>query len=226
VIVSLAAAVFANIPTGPTIIYNTTETVNVSTSTLLNTSGGSFTTLMLNVTSQNYRWKAYVGNVTGKLTLDDSTNKSIYDWSVSTITGNVYATRSDNISWSSLTCANRTTVTAEDTNLSFDTSKDDSINSTFKNEIHKEFYAANNYITNSTCPAVATYVNDQAQALDENAKFQEILLEDTGNNLIYTTVIENNVLGFNNEAYDFQLILPDDESTAVQTPYYFYVELS
>lgn len=224
-LILLIPLVFANIPTGPTVVYNTTETANIAPSTLINTSGGTFTTLFLNVTSQNYRWKAYVGNVTGKLTLDDSGNKSIYDWSLSTVTGNVYATRNSSIDWSSLSCAQRTTIYSEESSLGLVTSKEDSINSTFNNTIHKSFYAANSFITNSTCPAIATYLNDAAQTPDESASFQEILLEDSMNRMVYSTVIESSVLGFDNNPYDFQMIVADDESTLSATPYYFYVEL-
>lgn len=216
----------ANTPVGPRVLYNSTETSNITVSQLLNTSGGSFTTLLLNVTNQNLRWKAYVGNVTGKLTLDDGINNTIFDWEQATITGNVYATRNSSVDWSSIACAERNIIYSEETDLSINTSKDDSINSTFQNTIHKTFYAANNLISNSTCPAIATYINDTAQTPDESASFQEILLQDAQNILIYTTVIENNLLGFDNSPYDFQMIVADDESTASQTPYYFYVELN
>ncbi|MBR9675662.1 hypothetical protein GOV05_01500 [Candidatus Woesearchaeota archaeon] len=226
-VLTLTTVSFANIPTGPTITYNTSETINPTPSTLINTSGGSFTTLLLNMSSQNYRWKAYVGNVSGKLTLDDSGNKTIYDWQFSVITGNVYATRnSTNPDWSNISCANRNSVYGEETYLNINTTKEDSINTTFRNSVHKTFYAANNLIQNSTCPAIATYVNDSSQSSGENAVFQEVLLEDTNGILIYTTIIENNVLGFDLNPYDFQMIVADDESTDVVTPYYFYVELS
>ncbi|PLW80936.1 hypothetical protein C0585_00030 [Candidatus Woesearchaeota archaeon] len=225
VMMILIVAVSSNVPSGPTIEYFKNETVDPNPSTFINTSGGSFTTLNLNLTSQNYKWKAYVGNVTGKLTLDDSVNNTIYDWTLSTVSGNVYATRNGSIDWTSLSCADRTTIYGEETYLSIDTSKDDSINSTFTNEVHKSFYASNNFITNSTCPAIATYVNDQAQAQSEDADFQEILLEDSAGTLIYTTVIENNVIGFDTNPYDFQMIVADDETTTTNVPYYFYVEL-
>lgn len=225
-LLSSLVGVLANIPTGPVITYNSTETNNLSISQLVNTSGGSFTTLVLNVTNQNMKWKAYVGNVTGKQTLDDGLNRTIFDWTQTEITGNVYATRNASVDWSTLSCAQRSVIYGEESDLGITTAKDDSINSTFTNNIHKDFYASNNYITNSTCPAIATYVNDQEQTADESASFQEILIQDSKNVLIYTTVIENSILGFDNSPYDFQMILPDDESTDSSVAYYFYVELT
>ena len=59
-------------PSGPTITFIANETKDPAAATLINTTGGSITTMALNATSQNLRWKAYVGNVTGTLTLDDA----------------------------------------------------------------------------------------------------------------------------------------------------------
>ena len=71
--------------------------------------------------------------------------------------------------------------------------------------------------------AIATYVNDVAQVVDENADFQEILLSD-GVNLVFTTLLEDSQQGFDLNNYDFQIIVPDDPSDT-STPYYFYAEL-
>lgn len=215
----------AALPTNPEIIYNSSSTAAPKPSLYLNTTGGSFTNLMFNATSQNYKWKAYVGNVTGKLTLDDSTNYTIYDWSFSSITGKVYASRNASVDWNSISCANTSTLTKEDSELNISSTSIDSINSTFNMSTHKSFYAANTQIQNSTCPAIATYVNDTTQTINESAKFQEILLRDTGNNLIYTSIIDSNTIGYDNNRYDFQMIVANDESIAAPTPYYFFVEL-
>ena len=64
------------------------------------------------------------------------------------------------------------------------------------------------------------YVNDAAQAVS----FSEVLLGD-GTNLIYTAVVENNVAGFDNNPYDFQMIVAEDGDDSANVAYYFYVEL-
>ncbi|MBR9677121.1 hypothetical protein GOV04_03200 [Candidatus Woesearchaeota archaeon] len=223
----LIASLTAAIPAGPQILYNSTETAPVTPGTYLNTSGGTFTTLLINGTTQTPRWKAYAGNVTGKLTLDDSTNQTIYDWSLATITGEVYVSRNDtNINWNDLKCANQSTIGAEQSYLNINNSNADSINNTFFNKTHKTFFAAGNSITNSTCQAIATYVNDQAQASSEASLFQEVLLQDSTGNLIFTTLIEEDQQGFDTSTYDFQIIIPEDETSQTPTPYYFYVELT
>lgn len=225
ILLSLSSIVLAGMPANPTFVYNTTETAAPKPAAYLNTSGGSFTTLVLNATGQNYKWKAYVGNATGKLSLDDQTNMSIYDWRLSTISGNVFVSRNESIDWTNMTCANRTIIESEDSYLKLNSTRSDSINQTFNNTVHKSFYAASNLIQNSTCPAIATYVNDTAQTVNESAKFQEILLQDLQGNLVYTTILEDSILGFDNSLYDFQMIVAEDETKAEATRYYFYLEL-
>src|SRR3989339_1648154 len=91
-------------PIGPTVttISNTTKaaagaaTVNGTgnDTTYPNKAGGFIFKINLNSEQQNSRWKAYVGNVTGTLTLDDANSYTIYDWAITTsLTGEVYATR-------------------------------------------------------------------------------------------------------------------------------------
>ena len=88
---------------------------------------------MFEQTSQTPRWKAYVGNVTGRLVLDDVNYKSIFDWRVASVTGKVYATRNSTVDWSTITCSDRTTVENEDTYMNMSLSNPDTINRTFAN---------------------------------------------------------------------------------------------
>ena len=214
------------IPVGPSVIYNSTTNATIRPALAITTAGGSFTTLVLNTTGQTYRWKAYVGNVTGKLALSDSSNKSIFDWSLTSTTGEVYATRSSSaIDWTSVGCANTSVINNEDLTMNMTLTSPDTINKTFNNTIHRSFYVGLNYLQNSTCRAIATYVNGTAQAPSENAAFQEILLKDTSSNMIYTTLINNNTGGYNNQKYDFQMIVAENEYSINPTTYYLYVEL-
>lgn len=212
-------------PEGVNIVSNTTEVPAGNPATAITTAGGSFTTLVLNGTFQNPRWKAYVGNISGALTLDDSTASTIYDWDLTVITGEVYASRSNSVSWSNMACADNATLNAEETAINFDMAKVDSINNTFNNSVHKSFMVAGQTITASTCRAIATYVNDAEQVVDENADFQQILMEDSVQ-IIYAGLLEQDAVGYDGiSTYDFQMILPDDETSGVDTTYYFYAEL-
>ena len=222
----LYASLLYAAPQGPTITFNSTETITPQPATAITTAGGSFTTLILNATQQTPRWKAYVGNVTGRLVLDDATSSSIFDWTLASVTGEVYASRNGSIDWASIVCANQTTIISEDNSLNMSQSNPDTINRTFGNKIHKSFYVGSKLIQNSTCNAIATYVNDAAQASSENSNFQEILLQDNTGRMVYSTLINQNATGFNTQKYDFQLIVAENEYQSNPTTYYMYVELT
>lgn len=213
-------------PAGAQITYNTTETKTPAAAEYLNTSGGTFTTLILSSETQNLRWKAYAGNVTGVLTLDDSGDYSIYQWSLTKITGEVYATRAnDSVAWASIACATDNQVETEDTNMNHTSSNEDSINSTFSSQIHKGFTVGVVPIGESTCRSTFTWANDTAQTPAVNEPFAEVLLHD-GSNLIYTTFIDDDITGFNYNSYDFQMIVAEKGVASYpNTRYYFYMEL-
>jgi hypothetical protein len=213
-------------PGGVEISFNTSEKAAALAGYSINTSGGTFTTMMMNATSLNERWKAYIGNITGKLTLRNTLNNTIYDWVTNAVSGEIYASRSNDLGWATIQCAGATTIQNEQTALNITNSKTDSINHTFGNLIHRGFYAGSSQVINSTCKSTATYVNNAEQTIDEDAKFQEILLEDSDNDLIYATLINNATQGFDSSFYDFQMILAENAipSNPAET-YYFYAEL-
>lgn len=211
-------------PGGTNIAYNNTETYTPQPAAGITTAGGTFTTLLLNTTTQTMRWKAYAGNISGKLTLDDGGNYTIYDWTLAMISGEVFASRSNSIAWSDINCSNRTNIYSEENSMNISESNDDSINKTFKNTIHKGFVVGDQLIRNSTCPAIATYINDTSQAPLENSTFQEIMLHD-GTNAVFATLLEPNITGFNNQKYNFQMILPEKGIPSAPTTYYFFAEL-
>ncbi|MBU0667267.1 MAG: hypothetical protein ABIC91_02605 [Nanoarchaeota archaeon] len=210
-------------PTGAKITSSTTDEISLPAASLT-TAGGSMTTMVLNITQQNPRWKAYVGNVTGILTLDDGNNYSIYDWSLTSISGEVYASRNASISWSNIACAQTSLIENECSVLNHTVDAEDSINTTFVARVHKTLYVGTTKISNSTCKSIATYINDTAQTSSENALFQEVLLQD-GTSFIYATILEQNEGGFNNGLYDFQMIVAEDEFLQTPTTYYFYAEI-
>ena len=212
-------------PNGVSILSNVTETPDATPASSLTTAGGSFTTLILNGTFQNPRWKAYVGNITGILTLDNGAGYSIYDWNLTTINGEVYISRNSSITWSTIGCSTPARIAAEQAFLNHAYSSVDNINNTFNRTVHRGFYVSTTQIGNSTCRSIATYVNDAKQAENENAAFQEILLTDS-TNLVYATLLENNRAGFDNGQYDFQMIVPEDDTKVNPTTYYFYAEIS
>ena len=223
-------------PVGPLVTYVRNETAVNAPATMINTTGGSVATLRLNGTTQNRRWKSFVGNITGTLVLDDARNNTVFEWALATVSGEVYATRTPNsINWTRLNCtwgvtgsaSNRSVEEFENYVLNH-SSSNDNITTTFSTRNHTGFYVGTRFINQNACYSVHTFVNDSAQ----NSYFQEILLYDGTNssngNIVYTSVLENDQHGFNNETVDFQLIVPDNGAMTWNSavPYYFYAELS
>jgi hypothetical protein len=213
-------------PTGAQITYNLSETKQPSPADWINTSGGTFTTMILYAETQNPRWKAYAGNVSGTLVLDDALGFTIYNWNLTYSTGKVFASRNDSVDFDNIQCAPQGTINAENTAMNHSQTAADSINATFPYKIHKEFYVGTTYIQNSTCRSTVTWVNDTKQQISEDALFQEILLTDL-DSLVYTTLLLDSKQGFNFKRYDFQMIVAEKDLPGLQaTPYYFYMELA
>lgn len=222
-LLAFAAALAA--PEGATLVSNTTETVAPASAGSSTTAGGSFTTLVLNATTQTPRWKAYVGNASGSVTLRDGGNNSIYDWGSASSGGEVYSSRNASPDWSTIACANATTITNEESFLNHSVTAVDSINNTFNQSVHAEFYTGSVQLPASNCPAIALNVNNTGQTAAENATFQEILLQDNNGAVVYASLINFGQFGYDGTSYDFQMIVPEDEYSSPST-YYFWLELS
>ncbi|MFH1174194.1 MAG: hypothetical protein V1725_03620 [archaeon] len=202
---------------------STSQRVNDTAANRTDT-GGTITTMVISSIQQNTNWKAYVGNISGSLTLDDAQNKTIYDWSIVSLAGELYVSRVDSVTWSSLNCSLDANVTSEESLLGFASSDSDNINRTFNETTHRSFLTGTRNI--SGCKSKALYVNDSAQAVAmPSATFQEIVGFD-GTNTVFVSLLENDGQGYDNETtFDFQIIVPQNKSTGTATPYYFWVEL-
>lgn len=223
-ILILSKLAFA-LPSAPSITYVSNST---STSSLQNRSvdeKGTITVVTLDANQQDYKWKAYVGNITGKVALDDANGMSIYDWNLGTAGGGeVYVSRFSNINWNNISCANQTSIDTEQIGVSMGAGASDSISATFNETTHRDFNVSTTLI--SGCRSTATYVNGNPQVMNSTARFQEMLLRDSGtNNMIYSTFIEAAQNGYDNLPHDFQLLVAENESATVPSTYFFWVEL-
>jgi len=219
----LSVSFVISVPSAPIVTYVTNTTY---TSGLVNRSidaKGTITTVTLSSTQQDYKWKAYVGNVSGTLALANVGGQAIYDWSSGTATGEVYVSRFSNVNWNNIACADNAAVNNEQNGLSMSAGKDN-INATFNYTTHSPFLAGT--IPINGCKSTATYVNGVVQPTFTSAYFQEILLRDTGTgNLVYASLINASSTGYNNQKYDFQIIVGENESAPTPSTYFFWVEL-
>ena len=224
----LQISILFALPTGPTITLVTNSTRSPTSAALVNTTGGSITTMVLNVTAQNLKWKAYIGNVSGSLVLDDADGYSIFDWSLSEVVGEVYVTRNSSaVSWENVGCANETHLENENIALNHTSNGDDNISKTFNETTHGSFYVGTVEVPANNCFALHTFVNNQSQttSFEEVVLYDGTTLDDGG--LVYATPLEQNAQGYNTQNFDFQMIVPEValSSWDSSTGYYFYVEL-
>jgi len=176
--------------TADSIVVEANETKGVGTGLLFNLTGGRLATINISASTQNPRWKGFVGQVSGSFTLDDSTGSTVFDWALATVSGEVYAARNQtSLAWTSIKCANTTLLEAENV-LMDHTSSDDNITKTFNNATHAEFFVGDVNISVNSCPTLNTY---QLNATQDDV-FEEIALTDstieniTAGNMIYATI--------------------------------------
>ncbi|MGV8169315.1 MAG: hypothetical protein ACP5N3_04635 [Candidatus Nanoarchaeia archaeon] len=212
-------------PAGATISNNITSTAATYTPDDRADAGGTITTMVLTAVQQDDKWKAYVGNISGSLTLDDSNGFTIYSWALgaSEVTGELYVSRDISVAWANINCSSNATMNAEETFLGINSASVDSINRTFNETTHDDIFVAGLTIGQNTCRSTATYVNDTAQSIAA-ADFPVVLLA-SGSDVVFTSPLNQNTLSYRNDSnVDFQIIVPDDVTTA-STTYYFYVEI-
>ncbi|MCC7574007.1 hypothetical protein KO361_00240 [Candidatus Woesearchaeota archaeon] len=210
-------------PTGTDITVDNQETVTANPPGNRTDDGGTITTLVVNALQQNIRWKAYIGNVTGSLTLDDSSGSTIYNWELDQgdISGTIYSSRHNNIDWTDISCAQPARITSENTALNL--TGIDSIDNTFNETTHEAISIAGQpVITQNTCPATSTFVGSTRQT-QSTADFQLVLLESESTNIVYASAINPTTTGYDGSTYDFQMIVANNPLAT--TTYYFYVEL-
>ncbi len=211
-------------PTGPSWLNVTSnDSGGTASAQMVNISGGVISKFNLTVSQQNTRWKAFLGWIDGRFTLDDSLGSTIYDWTASITQGEVYATReSTTIDWDSIGCANAGQITTEDTNLAH--TGGDNITSTFTDPFTGSFTVAVEQIDNTdNCMSTNTYVGGA-----QTAAFEEVILYDsTTSAIVFATILEENATGYDGDGYDFQMIVPENGSASwsSSTAYYLYVEL-
>ena len=96
----ILAAIVAAVPDGDVAMTLQNSTRRVSGgATSISAEAGNVSWLTLDGKSVTQSWQGFVGNVTGSITLDDAYNFTLYDWSLSSPSGEVYATYLTSVDW-------------------------------------------------------------------------------------------------------------------------------
>jgi len=196
-----------------------TGTAAPKEATSVTAKGGNITAMNFSVETQTYYWQGFFGNVSGNIVLDDAAGNTFYDWAVSAPAGELYASRGSAIQWDNIICANSTHVASEEV-LTGDGS--DSVSNTFTSNNTQEFYVGTVRFPVDNC----SYATKTYNSSGVKGTFEEILLYDDDSDLIYTTIIQNDAGGFNQQTVDFQILVAENGTDASSTPYYFFIELA
>lgn len=224
---------------------------NSSQPTVMDHERGYIHVVNIDKTQQTPRWKAYVGSITGELALGDG-EYSIFNWDLDVVTGEIYATRFNGSApssdwpqgtsshglprWNKMECATSEQLANETTNLNHNYALDvDALNRTFNNSYNfLDFSVVSRNINTTDCYGTfLNYNGTNDNSVTGEEGWQQVVLTDgsdgvTGD-LMYSSLLKNQGLGFNTQTYDYQILLPENGDMSSQDiasePYYFYIEL-
>jgi len=210
VFASLGVA-FAAVPGGASITSSDLGEFPASTAGSIAVTAGHIYNASLDANMSTFRWAGVYGNTTGTIYLGDSASRYMYSWAAE---GNlVYMSTAAAVSWTTLADATSTDVT---TALPFLASGADSYASTFTG------------VPESIGSNLFTVTSDFAQTYDNTATpiWKTYSLTD-GTNLVWAGKVSPAGTSYNGEVADFQMIVPEDGSSAGAgtTTYYVWVEL-
>lgn len=212
---------FAVAPSGATVTPGTSSAASADAAgSDTNALAGNVTEITLSGFSNTQAWQGYFGNVTGTIQLADSSDNVLYNWSLASPEGEVYASTSNTITWGSMVCADQTVQSGLETTFNIATDDVDGVQETFLLDDHAAFFTNSIEFTLGECNNTKLY-NDAGAGT-----FDVVLLHD-GTNTVFTSILQEDVTGFDAATHDFEMIvLEDGHGTDVATDtYYFWVEL-
>ncbi|MBU0756687.1 MAG: hypothetical protein KKF44_01360 [Nanoarchaeota archaeon] len=215
--IAAAGVVMAVEPSGADITQGASSRRNLTLDpSQINAQAGNVTALNINQSKVTDIWQGYYGNISGSITLDNANNKTFYDWSYASTSGEVYASRSSISSWDMVNCSNDAFKEAEDSTLGITSTWVDSVNSTFTST-GPSFGVASATVNN--CPGAQAYNNLGV------ATYWNVLLN-VSETPVYVSVINDDADAFDGAGTaDFELMVPTTYSSGTAT-YYFYAELN
>ena len=232
-------------PNGASVIPGQSDRPSSGASTSQDAVAGNITALTIyagGVGSQT--WQGYHGNVSGGLTLSDSSNNVLYNWSLITPAGEVYASTNSTITWSNIQCFNYTAngnytdesgrggttnmygtnITILESEYGISPTDMDGINETFNSNNHDLFYSSSHEFSENECNSLQLFSGGSAT----DGVFEEMLLyEPTSRSVIFASILEDSITGFRGSQVDFQMIVPEDghAGDTSTTQYYFFMEI-
>lgn len=227
IILAVMAIMTIGLLAGMALAVNGAETVTFESSSRAPTPtagnnsaiAGNVTEITIDSDAITQTWAGYYGNVSGTIQLANSGGDVMYNWSDASPNGEVLASINQTVDWANIACASAANITLLESTYNIGTGVD-GIDETFTGTIAGTIIAGT---TTGTCSSMQVF--DETGA--SNADFEEILLWD-GDAPVFASILEDDALGFDNAAHDFEmLVLEDGHGVDVaETVYYFFVELN
>jgi hypothetical protein len=203
-----------------------------------NAIAGNITEMDVSGYSITQSWQGYFGNVTGTIMLADNLDNVMYNWTIASPEGEIYASTNNSIIWGTIKCLDAEYGTYfEDLESMFGLAYDDvdGVNETFSlagthengfGLAHDLFYTNNIEFSAGECASTHLFAANQ-NATDST--FQEVLLYDsTTASIVFTSILdEETPQGFDGDGHDFQMLVLENGHLIdiAPTTYYFWVEL-
>ncbi|KHO45614.1 MAG: hypothetical protein QS98_C0009G0023 [archaeon GW2011_AR3] len=213
-------------------LVNSSGRTEGTSGTTVQALAGNVSLLVINNNRTTERWQGYFGNVTGAISLSDSSNNILYDWKIASPRGEIYASNTSTVTWTNITCFNFTKVAASqrvtlsmlEGSLGMATNDQDGVNETFNNSFGGSFSVGDTTInTASGCSAAYMFTSNGEQYVD----YVEVLLTDNSTeNVVYTALLEQDATGFTGDSFDFEMIVGENGDDSAVTNYYFFAELT
>ena len=186
-----------------------------------NASAGNLTEMNMFVFSSTNTWQGYFGNVSGAITLSNSAGNAMYNWSIASPTGEVYASNDSTINWTSIDCFDMETNVANlEASFNVPENATDGVDETFNLNNHAVFTTAGTDFSSGICNNTKLF-NDGGVGT-----FDVVLLEDADGKVVFTSLLLEDETGFDGRTYDFQMIvLEDGRGNTETTTYYFWLEI-
>ena len=189
------------------------------------TEGGNITQLNLTSELLTQKWAAYYGNLTGDISLRDTTGYTVFNWSWTIGDGaEVCASTASSFNWTDLENA---TEAAVDANWSFAAGDVDSAANTFS------LYTEDFTIAGVTVNNVPSFTTGPETANDD---FETGVMGDGDNATKIDFVFCVNAdaadctgpggCSYNNRPVNYELMVPTNEAAGATETFYFYVELN
>jgi hypothetical protein len=209
---------------------------------------GNVTELDVYGYSTTQSWQGYYGNVSGTIQLATAGNKVMYNWSIASPSGEIYASTNSSIQWPYVQCFNFTangsygddkpmngSTSLLGTNLTqlegrygLNYTDVDGVNETFgliDAGTHNAFYTGSLAFAEGECPNTRVF---SSAGKGEDNKFEEVLMyEPETTSVIFASILNKDLGGFDAVNHDFEmLVLENGHAGDISTtPYFFFVEL-